>query len=208
MRQLPDGYIEYKTIDLSKPRNMLPRNWGFSRKFRYLVNVLMPLLFCILLLVVIYLYRVIHDDFGWWTGPLSIKGIARYAWFWGVMIAAVIITLIVHGLTHALVLWGVSGERPRFGVNMFYTYAIAPGWYFPRDQYLLYTLAPLALVSPVTFLAIPVFPLFFFSSFVFNVSAASGDVLFALWLLGHPRSALLFESEKETEFKTFIPRGT
>ena len=105
-----------------------------------------------------------------------------------------VIVIILHEAAHGLFFWIYTHSRPVFAYRIYYAYASAPGWYLPRNQYLITSLAPfvlltilgvilLAILPPVWFLAILAF-------MTFNASGAIGDLVVAIWLIKQPYSCL------------------
>ena len=111
----------------------------------------------------------------------------------GVMAAVIL----VHEAVHGLGFWLLCGVRPTFAFRGAYAYAAAPGWYLPRDRYLLTGLAPLVLISLLCLGLIAVvpagwvFPLVLAA--VLNASGAVGDIWVAGLLLRQPRQALAID---------------
>ncbi|MEW5868297.1 MAG: DUF3267 domain-containing protein [Chloroflexota bacterium] len=64
------------------------------------------------------------------------------------------VTIILHELVHGLFYWIVTRERPTFGLTWLYAYAVAPGWYFPRNPFIAIGLAPLVVITALGLLAI------------------------------------------------------
>jgi hypothetical protein len=57
-----------------------------------------------------------------------------------------------HELVHAFFFWLYTRSRPVFGITLRYLYVAAPNWYLPPEQYLIISLAPLLIVTPLFFL--------------------------------------------------------
>jgi hypothetical protein len=87
--------------------------------------------------------------------------------------------------------------RPVFAFRGYYAYAAAPGWYFPRRQYMLVSLAPLVLLSLLGLVLLAFVPAGWFLtviSFVaFNGSGAIGDLAVFIWLLRQPSTCLAYD---------------
>jgi hypothetical protein len=63
------------------------------------------------------------------------------------LIGLAVLQLILHELVHGAFFWIFSHQAPAFGFRGWYAFAAAPGWFFPRGQYLTIALAPLILIS-------------------------------------------------------------
>lgn len=142
----------------------------------------------------------------WHSGPLSFE--VRIVQM-GVMFIAVILTIVLHELTHGLAL-RAYGARPKYGVlwkeMMFY--ATAPGHAFRRNAYLGIALAPLVGLSLVgmTLLVLPL-PGWLAWIVVFcaamNVGSAVGDLWLVRVALGYPRAAYIVD--EQDGLRVFLP---
>lgn len=118
--------------------------------------------------------------------------------------------LVLHEGLHGLFFWLFSGERPRFALKLYYAYAAAPGWYFPRWQYFITSLAPLIGITLIGVAALFWLPAFCampaFLLLVFNTSGAVGDMWVALRLLVSPRATFAKDYGDRIEFfKPVLP---
>lgn len=111
------------------------------------------------------------------------------------LIAAGILVFIFHELIHGLFLWIFTGERPSFGLNLYFAYAAAPRWYLPRNLYLVAGLAPLlgiSLLGCAAFVFVPIRILFIFLfSMALNAGGAVGDICQCSLLFGMPSDVLV-----------------
>lgn len=126
------------------------------------------------------------------------------------ILIALILVIVLHELAHGLFFWLFTKERPKFGFKLVYAYAAAPGWYFPRSQFIIIGLAPLVLISLGGLLLIAVLPLHWmpalYIAIVLNAAGAVGDLAVVAWLLNRPahtyvqdegpRMTLYFASEE------------
>jgi hypothetical protein len=87
--------------------------------------------------------------------------------------------------------------RPVFAFRGYYAYAAAPGWYFPRRQYILVSLAPLVLLSLLGLVALVFVPAGWFLPVIlfmsFNGGGAVGDLAVFFWLLRQPSTCLAYD---------------
>ncbi len=89
----------------------------------------------------------------------------------------------------------ISRSRPRFGLRSGYAYAAAPGWYFPRRQYLVIALAPFLLLSILGMILLRVVPVGMLAAILFgtvtNAAGAVGDIWIAILILRERRSIVI-----------------
>ncbi len=107
------------------------------------------------------------------------------------LIFTIILVLVFHEAIHAFFFWIFSGQKPKVGFKGSYAFAAMPGWYFPRNQYLLIGIAPLLVLSLIGILFLMVVPESMLNmllvALVLNTSGAIGDLIVVLWLLTKPR---------------------
>jgi len=110
------------------------------------------------------------------------------------LLAILLVMVVVHEAIHGFFFWRYTGARPAFGVGAGYAYAAAPGWYLPRNQYLLVGISPLLVITLVGALLLAVAPagllLPVLALMVSNASGAVGDLAVVAWLLTLPRETL------------------
>lgn len=114
------------------------------------------------------------------------------------IIIGLVVMLIVHELIHGLFFWLFTGARPKFGFHLVYAYAAAPGWYLPRNQFLVIGLAPFLVITTagLVLLALTPFstvPLLLFI-LVMNGAGSVGDLVVTGWLLAQPATARAHDS--------------
>jgi fumarate reductase subunit C len=102
-------------------------------------------------------------------------------------ILALIISVALHEMVHGLLFWAYTRTPPVFGIDLTHAYAAAPGWYLPRGQFLVVTLAPLIFLTLIGFIGIAFVPPLLSLPLIFaitaNVAGAVGDVAVAVWLI-------------------------
>ena len=98
--------------------------------------------------------------------------------------------IVVHEAFHGVFFWVFTRQRPVFALSWAYAYAAAPGWYLPRNPYLVTAVAPLAGISLLALLALAFGPPgWFLPALVVaasNAGGAVGDVWVIVWLLRQP----------------------
>jgi hypothetical protein len=127
----------------------------------------------------------------------------------GWLVLTTVLMLVLHEALHGIFFWLFSRARPQFGFRGWYAFAAAPGWYFPRRQYLLIALAPLAGISLLCALALAfVPPILFVPTLlmaVFNASGAVGDLWVAVMLARRGRDCYALDLGDAVEF--YEPEG-
>ncbi|MDR3573208.1 MAG: DUF3267 domain-containing protein [Anaerolineaceae bacterium] len=113
------------------------------------------------------------------------------------LVAALVVTVVVivlHEAAHGLFFWIYTHSRPVFAYRIYYAYASAPGWYLPRNQYLVTSLAPFVLLTGLGLVLLAVLPpawlLAVLAFMTFNASGAIGDLVVAIWLIKQPNNCL------------------
>ena len=108
----------------------------------------------------------------------------------GVLLAITLVMVLVHEGLHGLFFWLITNHRPTFGFRGYYAFAAAPGWYIPRNPYLLVSLAPFVLITVIGLGLIAVVPYGFIPPLLLlismNAAGAVGDLMVVAWLLGKP----------------------
>jgi hypothetical protein len=177
-RTLPDHYTLLHKLDLSSDHRLL----------------------VILNLVGLVMFFVFGGLFVRLAGMLLPEGrppVGEVAWLpylLGILAASVLVILL-HELVHGLFFWLATGSQPHFGFRLAYAYAAAPGWYIPRNFYVLVGLAPLVLISLLGVALIPFISIYWLYILIFaltiNASGAVGDVYIVGWLLLRPADTLV-----------------
>lgn len=112
--------------------------------------------------------------------------------------------LILHELVHGFFFWVFTGDRPKFGIHILYAYAAAPGWYLPRNHFLVIGLAPFISLSLLGLLLLPVVPdsvvPVLMLGLTFNAAGSVGDLAVAGWLLSQPRSLMVHDTGPQMTF--------
>jgi len=106
-----------------------------------------------------------------------------------------------HELVHGLMLYYYTRTRPHLDFNLFYVRLSVRGWYLPRGQLVLTTLAPLFVLTLIGWLLLIITPPGTAPALVFglamNAASSVGDCFIAVWLLRQSSQAL-FESLGDT----------
>ena len=183
---LPEGYRSIGTLDLTKNLRLL---------------VYMNIAGAVLLVGFYYLF--IRAAM-WMRPEAASQGLtSSFQGLGGVLVillAVVIIyaaVIVLHEGTHGIFLAWFTRTRPVFAFRGYYAYAAAPGWYFPRNQYMLVSLAPLVLLSLLGLVLLAFVPAGWFLTVIsfaaFNGSGAIGDLAVFIWLLRQPPTCLAYD---------------
>jgi len=127
------------------------------------------------------------------------------------LLVGLVLVLVLHELAHGIAM-RLFGARPRYGVMwekaMFF--ATAPGFAFPRRQYLVIALAPLVSLSLLAILGMWllagsawVLPLALAAAI--NASGAIGDLWISAMVLRYPPHAYIID--EQDGMRVFLPAG-
>jgi len=136
------------------------------------------------------------------ANPLQLLGVLA------MLVVVTIIMIVVHEAFHGLCFWIFTHEKPKFAFKWYYASATAPGWYFPRWQYILIGLAPLICITLLGVLALLwvraslVLPVVLI--LIFNASGAVGDIWVVGRLLAFPPATYILDQGNSSEF--FAPK--
>lgn len=179
---LPPGYYEVGTLDLRSNRRAL-----------IILNVVGALL--------LLLAGWLSIRLGLWLRPEAVSQLSFQIDSAVVAIKVILallaitaVMLVVHEAIHGVFFWLFTGSRPGFGIGAGYAYASAKGWYLPRGQYFITSLAPLVVISVLGMALAAAAPLNWFvpllALVIMNASGAVGDLAVAGWLLMQPDDCL------------------
>jgi hypothetical protein len=133
--------------------------------------------------------------FGWLFGCYAVKvradfiemtlavGIGGLLLFLLSILVSTALVLLLHELIHGAFFWHFSRSRPRFGLRAGYAYAAAPGWFFPRRQYVIIGLAPLVLISVVGLALVAVAPVIILPFIIFGMIINAGGAVGDMWIV-------------------------
>jgi hypothetical protein len=132
--------------------------------------------------------------------------------FWYILgiLFGFLILIVIHELIHGFFFWLFTKERPTFAFKGAYAYAAAPGWYFPRNTYLLIGLAPFVFLTT----GLLVLSFFLTSQVAYGVlmiaaihaAASLGDIVVVGWTLFFPSSSLV--QDQGDRFLLFLREAT
>lgn len=108
-----------------------------------------------------------------------------------------VLMILLHEAVHGIFFGLYTRSMPKFGFKGAYAYAAAPGWYIPRNQYLVVGLAPFVLMSLVGLAIMPVVPFSWFPALllllIFNAAGAIGDFLVVWKVASYPPDAFVLD---------------
>jgi hypothetical protein len=185
-KSLPQGYVSAGTLDLTKDKRAL-----------ILLNLAGFLLLVLLAPLFLEAAMWMRPDVS--LGELGIT-LVGFSDLLLALVAVVVLyaaVIVLHEGAHGIFLWWYSRSRPAFAFRGYYASAAAPGWFFPRNQYIIVGLAPLVLLTALGFLILCFAPPAWFvaviSFMVLNASGAIGDMAVVFWLLRQPTTSLAFD---------------
>jgi hypothetical protein len=110
-----------------------------------------------------------------------------------------IASIVLHELVHGFFLWLFTRERPRFGFKWLFAYASSPGWYIPRNQYIVVALAPFVLITLVGIGCLMLLPQPTILPLVLilatNAAGAIGDLAITGWIFTRPPVTYVSETD-------------
>lgn len=127
----------------------------------------------------------------------------------GKLLLTIIFVLGLHEGIHALFFWIFSKQKPVVGIKGFYAFTAMPGWYFPRNQYILIGISPLIVITLVGIFLLVIMPIstlnLILIGLILNASGAVGDLFVVIWLLTKPVNTLALDQIDTIEF--YVPQS-
>jgi hypothetical protein len=186
VRELPANYRSAGTLDLSHNMGVL-----------LVMNILGLVLFFVfggLFVIILMQMRPLDAPAGLSFSVNSFLDVLRMV---VVLLLDIAVMIVLHEGAHGVFFALFTGSKPVYGFRAYYAFASAPGWYFPRGQYLVTCLAPFVLITALGFWALAVLPPGWFLAvlalMVLNASGAVGDLMVAGWLLRQPPGCLALD---------------
>ena len=113
----------------------------------------------------------------------------------GIVLGVTAVMVLVHEGLHGMFFWLFTGGRPFFGFRGYYAYASAPGWYIPRNPYLVICMAPFVLITAAGLALLSVIPGVLVTPMLLlvamNAAGAVGDLMVFGWLLIKPSRSVV-----------------
>jgi hypothetical protein len=178
-QSLPSDYQYLDALNLS----------GFRISLLLNVIALGLLFFYIRIFTIILAYLSPNDieyhDF--WSLLLEFSGTKLIALF-----VAILFVLVLHELVHGFFFWLFTQARPKFALKSGYAYAAAPGWFFPRIEYIIIGLSPFLVITlgslAITTVASPTLIPYLLVIATFNAAGSLADMVVVAWVLKQPAS--------------------
>jgi len=128
-------------------------------------------------------------------------------WAWAVIPSLYVAYILLHELTHGLLMHALSGVKPKYGLKLPYAYA-GSHVYFDKKSHNLIALAPLMVWGAVLFALERTLPAqwlwILYMIQISNVSGSVGDVYCVLHLMKLPGDILI--QDTGTRMRIFAPR--
>lgn len=180
-KSLPATYTLRGTFYLSKPKTVI------------VLNVVGSVLFAVWVVFFLRIAAWLHPE----MGVIEIRiGLLQIL----LILALPIASIVLHELVHGVFLWLFTREWPRFGFTGLLAYASSPGWYMPRNQYIVVALAPFFLITLAGIGCLALLPqstvLPLVLILAINAAGAIGDLTITGWIF--TRSPVTFVSETNT----------
>lgn len=178
VQTLPPNYRPAKSFDLKSTPRLLALN--------------------VLGLVMLFISIWLFSNFVIWVRPadavlnleFAITSSKQILYNVGGLLLLSLLMVVLHEGLHGLSFWYFTRQMPRFAFKGAYAYAAAPGWYIPRNAYLITGLAPLVGITLIGLLVLAFAPagliLPTLALMCFNASGAGGDLWVVVNLLRVP----------------------
>ena len=179
MREVTEDYQEIFSVDLQK-----------DKKKAVLLNVIAGVI-AVVMIIIAHLFVPITTFFTWENGFGAVM--LKYV----LVLLAMIVYVVLHEMTHGVVMKCFTPEKVRFGFTGLYAYAGSDA-YFKKWPYITIALAPVVvwgIILAVLNLTLGV-SWFWFVYFVqiMNISGAAGDLYATCRMLGQPSDVLVQDS--------------
>ncbi len=196
-----------------KATQNLPENYQPSGKFNLesmkqliFMNIAGLILLILSILFFSWFINLLRPDFGA-LFQFEFSNLATFAISLAKLLLTIIVVMLLHESFHAFFFWLFSKQKPIIGFKGAYAYASMPGWYFPRNQYLLIGIAPLIFISIIGIILLVILPTsslnLILIALIMNTSGAVGDLFVVIWLLTKPATAYALDQIDTIEF--FVP---
>jgi hypothetical protein len=180
---LPESYILYGDFE--------PRKFVKVRAIQTIAAILLAVL---LLLLFDQIFPNLDP-----AGSLAWRSISVFHRI-VLLISCIYTWIFLHECTHAFFIWMFSGKWPQIKVAKLWGipvggYNASPGWYYPRNLFIIFALAPLFLVSlflyVLSYRVPPVYVIPVQDCFLLNIVGSIQDAAVAFFAALHPVSALI-----------------
>lgn len=180
-KSLPATYGHRGTFSLSNPRLVIG------------LNVAATVLFVVWIVLFLKIAASLHPELN--TIEIRVGSLLQIL----PILVLPIFSIVLHELVHGVFLWLFTREFPRFGLKGLFAYASSPGWYIPRNQYVVVALAPFVLITLTGIGCLLFLPLSAALPVILimaaNAAGAVGDMVITGWIF--TRSPVTFVSETD-----------
>jgi hypothetical protein len=183
VKHIPENYSLFWKFDLNKVREQFWLNF-------FAFALLFFSLFVFGFLIFLLRPGVIPVNYHY-VPPTAAQG----ALFIAKVIAVMVVMVPLHEGFHGIFFWIFSRTKPQYSFKIYYASAAAPGWYFPRWQYLIISLAPVVgittlAIAGIAWLPVPLLlPLYFL--LILNTTGSVGDLWVVFKLLFSPSETMI-----------------
>ena len=164
-KTLPEGYTQCGEVNMKENRR-LTITLGIASFFLFII--------CFYLLS--GFAAVVRPDLVNTSGSIKAGALA-------VLAVLLVLLFTVHELIHGFFFWVFTHSKPVFALRLFYAYAGAPDWYFPKRQFAIVAVAPLVIIGAVGLLLILLAPISWVMFIIIFVAMNTGGSLGDLFVL-------------------------
>lgn len=173
---LPENYGKYYSLDLQNDKKMMLR-----------VNTIALIIAALLVVPMLFIVPISH------LFDMS-QGLGLYALRFGVMLAALVVYMVLHELTHGVAMKICGTKRVKYGFTGIYAFAGSDD-YYGKGAYIFIALAPVVLLGAIIAVINALVPLEWFWVVYFlqisNLSGAAGDFFVTVKFLRFPKDILV-----------------
>jgi len=201
---------------LMKPTQFLPPSYAPKGSFDLTHNTRLAIILnlggTLLLFFFAWLFlsitQLLHPEY---TYPISlmVSSLTDLLKLVGGLLSVTLVMILAHEGVHGFFFWLLTHQRPLFGFRGYYAFASAPGWYIPRNDYLVVSLAPFILISLIGLDLLAILPYALIPSLLLlismNAAGAIGDLMVSIWLLKKPATCLIQDYGDKVNF--YLPEG-
>jgi len=164
-KTLPGGYTQCGEINMKK-----------NKRLTITLNIASFFLFVLCFYLLSSFAAVVRPDLVNTSGSIKAGALAALA-------VLLVLLITIHELIHGFFFWVFTHSKPVFALRLFYAYAGAPDWYFPKRQFAVVAVAPLVIIGAVGLLLILLAPINLVMFIIIFVSMNTGGSLGDLFVL-------------------------
>ena len=177
-QQLPEGYREFRRIDLQR-----------DKKLALLINGL-----CLVMIAAMVVAGILIVPI---TLAVQANGILEYLFWLVSLLLCIIAYMILHEMVHGIFMKHYSGIKPTYGFTGLYAFAGSSA-YFDKKSYRVIALSPVVILGALLIVLNLVLPRhcfwFVYLIQVMNISGAAGDLYVSAILSKMPEDTLINDS--------------